>query len=227
MLAFVHIHKTGGSTINWILRSFFGPSYCEIEPIDFDPSHRRPWQMPISIVDLQWVNKIYPNLKSIGGHCVQPHTDIDKTFTNLKYFTIIRNPLSARASMYAHGVYAFGENNCKFDKWLQQDQSQNRPTKMIAGSANADEAIRLIKAKNIFVGLTERFDESMLLIKKFVANRLNIFYRRMNVTTNKSIAQKLLASIGTRKMLIKDNQEDIKLYEFVQHELYPDYQRKY
>jgi hypothetical protein len=98
---------------------------------------------------------------------------------------------------------------------------------LVAGAADADSAIRIIKDKNIFIGLTERFDESMLLLKGLRANNLNISYRRVNVATDNTIAQKILSNESTRQMLIEANQVDQELYDFVTQELYPHYQREY
>lgn len=227
MLAFVHIHKTGGTTIQWILRSSFGPRHCEVEPLNIRPHHLRPWQMPVSADDLQHLSKLYPHLESIGGHCVQPHMDLHKNHPKIKYFTFMRDPLKMRASMYQHGVQARGEQNCVFEDWLQEEQSQNRQTKMIAGKADVDKAIRVIQERDVFVGLTDRFEESLLLLKSFVANNLDISYKRMNVASGSTIAQSLLSSARTKQMLVEGNKADLELCGFVKHKLYPVYQREY
>lgn len=227
MLAFIHIHKTGGTTIQWILRSSFGPRHCEAEPLNVRPLHLMPWQVPVSANDLQHLSRLYPHLESIGGHCVQPHMDLEKNDPEINYFTFMRDPLKMRASMYQHGVQALGEQNCVFEDWLREEQSQNRQTKMIAGKADVDKAIRVIQDRNVFVGLTDRFDESLLLLKSLVANNLNISYKRMNMASGSTITQSLLSSARTRQMLIEGNEADLKLYDFVKHELYPAYQREY
>ena len=71
---------------------------------------------------------------------------------------------------------------------------------MIAGVA---EAIRIIQAEHIFVGLTERFDESMVLLKALMAKNLNISYRPVNVARSNTLAQSLLSNESTRQMLIE------------------------
>src|SRR3990170_1027659 len=63
MLVFIHINKTGGSTVRYILRSSFGLHHCEVEPW-----HARWTGSPFSTSDLQRVRKLYPHLESIGGH---------------------------------------------------------------------------------------------------------------------------------------------------------------
>jgi hypothetical protein len=227
MLAFVHIHKTGGTTVWYILRSSFGPRHCELEPWDRWPSHLSKWQVPISADDLRRVRKLYPRLESIGGHCIQPHMDLEQACPEIKYFTLLRDPIKMRASMFQHGVQKHGEGKLVFEEWLQGEKSRNRQTKMIAGVPDVNKAIQIIREKGIFVGLTDRFDESMLLLQSLVASNLDIKYRRMRVTTQVSVAQSLLSSPETRQMLAEGHEQDIELYNYIQQELYPAYRREY
>ncbi len=81
--------------------------------------------------------------------------------------------------------------------------------------------------KDIFVGLMERFDESMVLLKALRANNLNISYRLVNVARKNSLAENLLSAESTRQMLIEANQADLELYNFARKELYPSFQREY
>lgn len=228
MLAFVHIHKTGGTTLQWIMRSSFGPRYCELEPLTIGAAYSQtPWMAPASAADLAYPDRLYPRLEGIGGHHVQPHTDLHYPYPNIRYFTFMRDPLKMRASMYQHGVEALGEENCVFDEWLEEEQSRNRQTKMIAGAADVNKAIEIIRERNIFVGLTERFDESLLLLKALVAGDLNISYRRMNVAAGDTAGKQVLSSPRTREMLAEGNEADMALHEYVKHDLYPSYQRAY
>ena len=114
-----------------------------------------------------------------------------------------------------------------FEEWIQKDWTRNHQTKMIAGVADVAEAVRILQAKQVFVGLTERFDESMVLLKALMANNLNISSKPVNVSRNNTLAESLLSNERTRQMLIEANQADLQLYNFVTQELYPTYQREY
>lgn len=222
MLVFIHINKTAGRTIRYILRSSFGFRHCEVEP------WHAPWQdPPFSTVDLQRLSRLYPNLESIGGHRLRGYIDLQQNGTEFKYFTFMRDPIKTCASRFQYNVQYRGKKDLVFEEWIRNDWTRNSQTKMIAGVADADEAIRIIQAKNIFVGLTERFNESMLLLKALMANNLNIAYRRVNVARDNSLAKKLLTTESTRQMLIEANQEDQALYDRVRQELYPSFQREY
>jgi hypothetical protein len=222
MLVFIHINKTAGRTVRYMLRSTFGPHHCEAEPwLD------RPKDQPFSNHDLQRLRKLYPRLESIAGHRVTGYVNLQGNGTALKYFTFMRDPLKTCASRFQYNVQYRGKKDLVFEEWIQLEWPRNNQTKMIAGVADVDEAIRVIQAKEIFVGLTERFDESMVLFKALMADTLNISYQRVNTASNNTIAQNLLATESTRQMLIEANQADLELYKFVTQELYPTFQREY
>jgi hypothetical protein len=228
LLAFIHIHKTGGTTLQWIMRSAYGPRYCEVAPRTITaPYADAPWMAPATAVDLAHLSRLYPRLEGIGGHHVQPHADLHLCFPHIRYFTFMRDPVKMRASMYQHGVEALGEENCVLEDWLTEEQSRNRQTKMIAGTDDVDKAIAIIRERGIFVGLTDRFNESLLLLRALLANRLNIVYRRMNVAAGDTAAKQVLASPTERALLTEGNEADQALYDYVQHELYPAYRQEY
>jgi hypothetical protein len=222
MLVFVHINKTAGRTVRYILRSSFGTRHCEAEPLQAGPSDR-----VFSTDDLKLARKVYPRLESIGGHRVTGYVDLQETGTEFKYFTFMRDPVKTCASRFQYNIQYRGKKDLVFEEWIQRDWTRNSQTKLIAGAADADSAIRIIKDKNIFIGLTERFDESMLLLKGLRANNLNISYRRVNVASDNTIAQKILSEERTRQLLIDANRVDQQVYDFVMQELYPSYHREY
>jgi hypothetical protein len=222
MFVFIHINKTGGNTISHMLRSSYGFRHCQVEPW-----HARWTGEPFSTYDLQRLRKFYPELKSIAGHRIFGHVDLQEDGTDFKYFTIMRDPLKSCASRFQYKVQVSGKKDLVFEEWIQQDWTRNHQTKWIAGVADVDEAIRIIKSKDIFVGLTERFDESMVLLKALVAHDLNISYKRVNVASDNSIKERLLTSDRTRHLLIEAQQADLELYNYVSQELYPSYQREY
>jgi hypothetical protein len=222
MLVFIHINKTAGRTVRYILRSSFGLRHCEVEPW-----HAQSAGPPFSAHDLIRLRRLYPRLDSIGGHRVHGYVDLHENGTKFKYFTFIRDPLKTCASRFQYNVQYRGKKNLVFDEWIQRDWTRNNQTKMIAGVADADQAIRIIQDKHILVGLTERFDESMVMLKALMANNLNISYKQVNVARSNTLAESLLSTESTRQRLIEANRADLALYDFVRRELYPAYQREY
>jgi hypothetical protein len=222
MLVFIHINKTGGNTVSHILRSSYGIHHCPVEP------WHHQWKLPpFSSDDLKRLRKLYPNLKSIGGHRLTGYVDLRENGTEFRYFTLMRDPLTRCASRFQFNVQSRGKKDLVFEEWIQTDSPRNLATKWIAGVEDVAEAIRIIQEKNIFVGLTEHFDESMVLLKALLANDLNISYKRVNVARDNTLAKSLLANESTRQMLIEAQKADLELYNFVRRELYPAFQREY
>ena len=222
MLVFIHINKTAGRTVRYILRSSFGPGHCEAEPWHAE------WKgAPFSTHDLLRLRKLYPRLASIAGHRITGYVDLAENGTQFRYFTFMRDPLKTCASRFQYNVQYRGKKNLVFDEWIQREWTRNHQTKMIAGRADVAEAIRILEAKHIFVGLTERFDESMVLLKALVSNDLNISYKPVNVSRKSTLAESLLSNASTRQMLVEANQVDLELYKYVRQDLYPAFQREY
>ncbi|HEY6074485.1 MAG TPA: hypothetical protein VIV15_14120 [Anaerolineales bacterium] len=222
MLVFIHINKTAGSTVRYILRSTFGMNHCEVEPW-----HSRWGEPPFSSHDLQRLRKLYPHLESIAGHRVTGYVNLRENGTKFNYFTILRDPVRTCASRFQYNIQYRGKKDLVFEEWIQQDWTRNSQTRLIAGTADVDKAIRTIKEKGIFVALTERFDESMLLLKELVEPRLNISYQPVNKAASNTIAQELLANTNTHQMLVEANRLDQQLYDYAKREIYPAYQREY
>ena len=223
MLVFIHMSKTAGTTVSYILRSSYGLRHCQVEPW-----HAR-WTGPdFSSHDLQRLRRFCPNLKSIAGHRITGYVNLQENGTEFRYFTFMRHPLERHASYFQFKVQERRLKEHVFEEWVvQREWPRNQQTKSIAGVADVAEAIRIIKEKNIFVGLAEPFDESMVMLKALMANDLNISYKRVNVARENTIKERLLSTESTRQMLIEANQADLELYNFVRQELYPTYQREY
>jgi hypothetical protein len=223
MLAFIHLQKAAGTSVAWILRSSFGPRH-------FDAPLPRYLTKPVfSGSDLRYWQRYYPRLESIAGHSVVPYNDLDEVCPNIKYFTLMREPVRRMASWYQYQVQQKrrGRSDSPFEDWIQKEFRHNWQTRRIAGTVDVDAAIQMIRNKGIFVGLVGSFDESMLLLKALVSDDLDIAYRRRNVARADTITENLLASDRARQMLIEANGADLELYDFVKSELYPSYRREY
>lgn len=221
MLVFIHLNKTAGSTLNHILRSSYGTGHCAVEPW-----HSKWAGPPFSNTDLHRLLKLYPNPKSISGHRVVGYEDLDPNGRDLSYLTIMRDPVKASASSFQHKKQISGKSD-SFEKWIEQGWTRNRQTKQIAGIEDVNAAVRIIEQKRIFVGLTEHFDESLVLLRGLVASELNISYKRINVAPSRSIADDLLATRRTREILEEAHQVDIELWNHVRTEIFPSYRAEY
>lgn len=222
LLVFVHINKTAGTTVRYILRSSYGARHCDVEP------WRGPWtDPPFSTSDLQRVRRLYPRLTSIAGHRVSGYIDLEEPGTEFRYLTFLREPVALCASRFQYRIDHRKRTDLSFDAWIQKDWVRNAQTQRIGGTVHATDAVSTITRKEMFVGLTEAFDESVVLLQALRAPDLDIRYAPVNVAKGSRIARDLLDDPRTRAMIVEANQADLELYRHVREELFPAMQREY
>ena len=92
----------------------------------------------------------------------------------------------------------------------------------------------MVKEKVSFVGLVERFDESLVMFRAWAGMpTLDLRYRSLNVSATRSVrdhflVRELLDSDADLAAAIEEaNREDLKLYRWVVDEVYPCQQEQY
>jgi hypothetical protein len=230
MYAFVHIEKTAGTTLNAILRRSFGPRHCDIRlPLVKRRKDRHDHRAYVEAADLDRVRRLYRTLRGIAGHNVKPYSDLRTKYPAIEFFTFLRNPASRFRSHFLNR--APGHTREAFDRWIAANWVHNWQTKMIAGEPNAQKAIDLIGERFGFVGLTERFDESLLLMRHWLREpELQVEYRSLNCISEKRRRRdaersksdmSYLDSTDVRARIQQANAEDQKVYDFVTSQIYP------
>jgi hypothetical protein len=227
MIAFVHINKTAGTTLKHILRQSFGAGHCDVRVWPHQSKEEREaGHRVICARDVLRTTKVYSGLQSIAGHLVTSYSDLH-TIPGLKYYTFLREPLIRTASHYQ-----FMKKNMKdiepVEEWIKKDLYRNVQVRKIAGEENANLAIQIIKEYYGFVGLQERFNESLLLMSHWLKDeRFDVRYKSRNVARSTKVSNELLENPTTRQLIEDANVEDLKLYRFVLNELYPAQQEAY
>ena len=222
MLAFIKIYKTGGNTISALLRSQFGINHCDVQP--WSTWSGQHMEHAFQASDLHKVRRLLPNLQSIAGHRVYPWSELEQEETDIKYFTLLREPISRCISFYQYTTTIAqkqGISPLPFVDWIHKENHHNQQTYMLSGSYDHINAIDMIQRKRIFVGLTNRFDESVVLLNDFADTQLSVRYQARNVTPSNEIASKLKKDPAALKLLSEANQEDIRLFEYAVNELFP------
>jgi len=219
LLAFIHIEKTAGETMKWILRSSFGLSHCDISPsLVF---------RPLLANQLAQIGKIYPTLCSIAGHPVTPYTGLD-ALCPIQYFTFLREPTRQCASYFQYLSLSLKRmSSDSFNEWICTEWPRNMQTKRLCGEPDAHKAITMVERKNIFIGLTECFDESIFLLQQLVRADLYLGYEARNKASDNTLSKQLLADPATRASIIDAVGEDSKLYEWATKEWVPRYRQQY
>ncbi|HEX2477148.1 MAG TPA: hypothetical protein VHK01_20500, partial [Lacipirellulaceae bacterium] len=216
--------------LNTILRRSFATRHCDIRlPLAKRSADYRDSKACVNAADLCRVKRLYRNLRGIAGHNVKPYADLHEACPEIQFFTILREPARRFRSHFLNR----GEGNLRedFERWLAADWVHNWQTKMIAGEPSAQKAIDLLCTRFGFVGLTERFDESLILFGRWL-NEPSFCpeYRRVNRLSDKRRPRDLarnrtdmsyLDSGEMRARIRESNSEDYKVYEFVTGTMYP------
>ena len=229
LLAFIHVAKTGGQTVEQMLRSSYGIAHAEA--VEWAPrptvDHRTvDYVVPkYTPDDLRRLQRLCPFLRSVGGHGIALWSNLQEV-RPVRWFAFVREPLARGASHFQYHVQT-DQPDLTWERWVERPVHQNHQLKMFSPSADAQDAIRRIEQQEVFVGLTERFDESLLVFRKLLRPDLDPAYVRTNTARGNDLARGLLADAGTRSQLEAMYGAERPLYEWVANELYPRYRRAY
>jgi hypothetical protein len=215
MIAFVHIQKSAGTTLKFVLRNSLGLAHCDVQPSASDRIFRDP--------DLALAKRVYPWLKSISGHSlIYPTHHLSE---KIDYFTFFREPLQRCASHYQYHLQVM-DRHAKFEDWINDPAWQDFQVKKIAGEANVQKAIDILEKQFFFVGLTESFGESLQVFKALAPYRIDPRYASKNVASNNEIKNAVLKDERKHEMLAQHNQLDQQLLAYVKEHLYPGLREK-
>ena len=229
LLVFLHLAKTGGRTMDTVLRSTYGAGYVQAEP----------WRPPRAAGtgggdfilptyqpdDFRRLQRLCPWMRAVGGHTLTLWSRVH-TVRPVRYVAFMREPIARAASHYQYHV-ANAPEPLDWDAYCDWPEHYNSQVRFFSRGADPDEAIRLIREHGVFVGLLERFEESLLLIRRLVAPELVPAYVRRNTASSNDIARKLRSDPASRERLRAMNSAEFPLHEFVVNELWPEYERAY
>ncbi len=153
----------------------------------------------------------------------------------LFHFSLVRHPLARVVSWFNylktrtdHALYE-RIRHMNLDTFLRQDdlvEIRNGQCRRFAGylhlSGSPDDATLYKEARHVldtgfsFVGTTERFDESLLVLQKLLGLP-DIFYRRLN--PSRAVISAGTLTPAQRQRILAMNQADAALYDWVDQEL--------
>ncbi|MBM7691248.1 hypothetical protein JOC77_000653 [Peribacillus deserti] len=222
LTVFLHIPKTGGTTLNQIFRK----QYQIFEFFDHD-------SLEYKVIKLdQLTEEQKKQIKAVAGHYSYGiHEEFSQSFT---YFTMLRDPVNRVISLYYflrdYPGYERLQTMSLEEYVIKEDEAHNGQTVLISGSLenpDLEKAKERLK-KFAMVGITEKFNESLFLLQK-TFDWKDILYRKENITMNRPSRDEIPTDVIN---LIKQyNSLDIELYEFAKklyqeklHSLSPDEQ---
>ena len=228
-LIFSHIEKTAGVTLRSILlRKFPGDSNyyfsTAINPQRINEFKNLPDKRKAEI------KYLHANMFPFGIHSYLPQP--------AEYITMVRNPVDRVISEYfyiirtpSHPAYDAVRDLSFYDyvtKGVLASQVQNTQTRIIAGAGGAFKlssyekrltqhtlavAIKNIQEHYLLVGLVERFDETLILLKRTLGwGMRDIFYFRQNVGDNRPPENEI--ATRTTDIIRRYNKLDFELYEY-------------
>jgi hypothetical protein len=215
LLGFVHIEKAAGTTLLYILRRNYLFRYLDVRPL------HAPADGMFKASDLRTCLRINPFLRCIGGHAVRPCSDLEIVAPDIRYITLLRDPVQRYLSQYRYWLDVLGKD-WTFEEFLQHEPSFDFQTRKIAGSRSLDSAKRILTDRFFLVGVAEQFDEFILELRARVsAEHFDPHYTRRNVAgkrEEKRITQSIERHI---ERIHSNNAADIALYRYVVDELIP------
>lgn len=223
---FLHIPKTAGMTLRYIIQHQYRPgSIYEL------------YGLPKATYS-QRINKLekLPRLQDKGIKIINSHLGFglhEYLRTPSTYITFLRDPIERVISFY----YFLQRIKCEqFRDMSLEDfvqtcgRTKNSMTKFLSGekfkiqlsdsinernyicsSETFELAKRNLKDQIKVIGLTERFDESLILLKRSLGWKIPL-YDRNNVSKNRPLAGDI--SKGTLSLIEKFNEFDIQLYAY-------------
>ena len=220
---FVHIPKTAGTTLVHIADRQY-PARTRMHLERHDESVREFQALPEARrAEIRFLRGHIPY--GLHAYCPRPTA----------YFTLLREPVDRLLSYYyyvqqepRHYLYDYANQPGMTLKRYVEDrmslQMDNMQTRLISGMwttpgfGECDQSTLALAKRNLeqhfdIVGLTERFDETLLLLKKAFGWG-NIHYARHNVTSGRPRSASLDAE--TLSVLCEWNQLDLRLYRHAQ-----------
>jgi hypothetical protein len=220
-LIYIHIPKTGGSTLQGIINREYG-----LENV-FNVMSNRHAQEYIDSIE----NKVI-QVDIIKGHMVFGHHNSFPNPEKVSYFTMLRDPIKRIISNY---YFILKQDNHRLNKTLKENNyslkdyvesgvvanAENAQVRLLSDNIDAPHggctremleiAKRNIEERFAVTGINELFDASLLLMQE-AYNWKTPFYTRKNVTGHGVKVEDL--DKDTLAAIKKYNALDIELYEW-------------
>jgi hypothetical protein len=224
-IVFLHIPKTAGSTLNSIMeRQYSRRQFYSLYPTRLYPDGNAKQFHSMSTEQRAQLRLLTGHV-GYGFHCELPNP--------VTYFTLLRDPIERVISFYyyvrrnaGHYLHDYTlAQNLSLPQFVASGSTEvndNLSVRMISGHWKdiaygqcTREMLEMAKQnlREYFavVGLAERFDESLLLLKQAFGWR-NVYYMRHNVTQDRPRQGEL--PVDTLNLIRQHNQLDGDLYDF-------------
>ncbi len=236
LVAFVHIPKTAGTTLNSILAREYSPEETyEIMMRGMSLRVQKPTIIPRPLISYSKVRRLKSALKCPHTvRLIRGHFDLSLAKIlprNTPFFTLLRDPVERAISHYYHYRRQINDPihplamRSTLTEWICRCglvEMDNGQTRRLAGGMNVPcghvtlQMIDCAKANLArhfaVVGLTERFDESLILLRRAFNWPL---YRITAKNVGDSRPRRTEVSEEELKIIEDRNRFDLDVYQFV------------
>ncbi|MEK4504276.1 hypothetical protein [Bacillus sp. FSL R12-0069] len=220
LILFLHIAKTGGTTLRTILDKQYDKHSLSVYPSKQDI------YLNTKEKTINTLKRHINFVKSISGHFdfemwydefKEPLLKLIPTTRKITYITLLRKPSDRIFSQFHH----YKRNNwidsqIDFKQFIEEKMyTLNYQTTCISGKGIPNLTKAKINILNSFslVGITERFSESLFLMNNIFKWK-NIKYVKKNKYVSPCLRNTI--PIETIKLLEQDNHLDMELYKFAE-----------
>ncbi|MCH8148855.1 MAG: sulfotransferase family 2 domain-containing protein [Planctomycetes bacterium] len=218
IIVFSHIPKTAGMTVQLLLRRHFGLRHLDL-----------PKGFIYTEALLKRDLRLNPLVRSLAGHSLRPFVDFGALQDRLVWYTFLRDPVQRFISHYQHAVEKEGVQT-PFDVWLRAPANSNWHVRMLAGREDLERAKEVLSQTVTCVGLMERFNESLLLIRHSLGiPELKLSYGVPRNTARRSDLRQRIRNECDRHRaeVMERNALDGALYDYAVEVLYPAQVERY
>lgn len=214
IVAFAHIGKTAGMTMQLVLRQSFG-----VRHLDVSQRTGRTYTARDFAVDM----RRFPFLRSIAGHGLKPFVDYPHPGRRLAWFTFVREPIARFVSHYQHHVEQM-HRSVSLEDFVEESIQANRQVQHLAGEQDLAAAKQIVRERLDCVGRVDRFHELLLLLRERLGLRgFRPYYGRpKNEAHSRDRTRRIRDEVERlRDRVLEKNQLDLAFYDWIVKEVYP------
>lgn len=159
LIAFCHIPKTAGQSMVDILRRNFGTRHV-------DCKRRGKGRNALYYAhDLAMDLRLYPRARSLHGHYLRPWLDYGTRHHDLRWYTVVRDPIKRFASQYQYAREVLGKDG-DLSRYVGSQRSLNVMVNYLSGSEDLQGAKDILEHRFAGVGMVEDFKGSLLMLRE-------------------------------------------------------------